>query len=232
MTRTGTQAGKPAGRGSVRITGTGTSAGGDFDKVAVTGEAVIQGELRCDRFTCVGTCSVEGGVSAKRLRLLGEARVEGKLEGGELRLTGSVDARGGASAARIVVLGELKSGGDVEADKLRARGVFAIDGLLNCEETELILYGRSRIRELGGGRIRVRRRGFRPLKVWFQVAGPEELTAKTIEGDDVYLEHTQADVVRGKRIELGPGCRIGRVEYSETFLRHKTAEVGEARKAE
>jgi cytoskeletal protein CcmA (bactofilin family) len=220
----------PSGRGSVRITGTGTSAGGDFDKVAITGEGVIQGDLRCDRFTCTGTCSVEGGLSAKRLRLLGEACVEGKLEGNELRMTGSVEARGGASAGRIVVRGELKAGGDVEADKLHARGVFAIDGLLGGEETELILYGQSRIRELGGGRIRVRRRGFRPLKAWFKGAGPEELTAKTIEGDDLYLEYTIADVVRGKRIELGPGCRIGRAEYSESLLRHKDAQVGEARK--
>lgn len=38
-----------------------------------------------------------------------------------------------------------------------------------------------------------------------------------IEGDDVDLEYTQADVVRGRRVRIGEGCSIGRVEYSESL---------------
>ena len=37
------------------------------------------------------------------------------------------------------------------------------------------------------------------------------------EGDDVVLEYTQADVVRGRRVRIGEGCSIGRVEYSESL---------------
>ena len=38
-----------------------------------------------------------------------------------------------------------------------------------------------------------------------------------IEGDDVDLEYTEADVVRGRRVRIGEGCSIGRVEYSESL---------------
>ena len=41
--------------------------------------------------------------------------------------------------------------------------------------------------------------------------------AGDIEGDDVDLEYTQADVVRGRRVRIGEGCSIGRVEYSESL---------------
>ena len=51
-----------------------------------------------------------------------------------------------------------------------------------------------------------------------------------IEGDDIHLENTIADTVRGKRIAIGPGCRIGTVEYTETLSVHDDAEVKEQRK--
>ena len=37
---------------------------------------------------------------------------------------------------------------------------------------------------------------------------------RTIEGDQVELEYTQAKVVRGKYVRIGAGCEIDRVEYS------------------
>ncbi|MCL6576409.1 hypothetical protein [Kyrpidia sp.] len=40
---------------------------------------------------------------------------------------------------------------------------------------------------------------------------------ETIEGDDIYLENTRARVVRGTRVQIGPGCQIGLLEYSEDF---------------
>ncbi|WP_309122185.1 hypothetical protein [Paenibacillus sp.] len=217
-------------RGNVKITGMGTASGGDFGSVRITGEAMIQGEMRCERFACIGTCSVEGGLSAKRLRLLGEAALEGALTADDLRLTGRIEAKGGIRARTMVVRGEVSTEGDLETDRLNARGAFDIGGLLNAGQADIRLYGSSRAQDIGGGTISVRRRGFRALKPWFTGSGAPELVAQTIEGDDIYLEHTRADVVRGKRIELGPGCRIRRAEYTESLRTHKSAEVGEFRK--
>jgi hypothetical protein len=53
------------------------------------------------------------------------------------------------------------------------------------------------------------------------------LTAETIEGDTVDLEATEAQVVRGKVVRIGPGCRIGWVEYTDSLEVHPEAEVGE-----
>jgi cytoskeletal protein CcmA (bactofilin family) len=54
----------------------------------------------------------------------------------------------------------------------------------------------------------------------------KELTADIIEGDDVYLENTQAKVVRGNNIELGPDCEIELVEYKDSFKQDEKADVG------
>ena len=59
----------------------------------------------------------------------------------------------------------------------------------------------------------------------FSGRGTAELRATLIEGDEIHLEDTSADVVRGKRVEIGPGCHIETVEYSEQLDIHPDAEV-------
>ena len=39
----------------------------------------------------------------------------------------------------------------------------------------------------------------------------------TIEGDDIELENVEAEIVRGKYVRIGHGCRIGTVEYGENL---------------
>ena len=56
------------------------------------------------------------------------------------------------------------------------------------------------------------------------------LEAELIEGDEIYLENTRADVVRGKQIEIGPHCKIGLIEYSESLKVHDNSDVGQQTK--
>ena len=53
------------------------------------------------------------------------------------------------------------------------------------------------------------------------------LLHKASDSTVVKLEYTQADVVRGRRVRIGEGCSIGRVEYSES-LDALPGTVGEA----
>lgn len=82
-------------------------------------------------------------------------------------------------------------------------------------------YDRSRVKEIGGTSITVRRKpGFLKRK-----AGA--LSAELIEGDAIYLEYTEADIVRGKHVEIGPGCKIGKIEYQTSCKSHEKSTVQE-----
>ena len=52
-----------------------------------------------------------------------------------------------------------------------------------------------------------------------------DVQANLIEGDEIYLENTRADVVRGKQIEIGPNCKIKLIEYSESLKVHDDSDV-------
>jgi hypothetical protein len=49
------------------------------------------------------------------------------------------------------------------------------------------------------------------------------------KGDDIYLENTKADFVRGNHVKISPGYEIGIVEYSGTY-EYKSESVVKANK--
>ena len=53
-----------------------------------------------------------------------------------------------------------------------------------------------------------------------------------IEGDNIYIEYTQAKIVRGNTIVIGPGCNIELVEYKNNYTKDKESTVIENRKVE
>ncbi|WP_052475838.1 hypothetical protein [Cohnella kolymensis] len=88
------------------------------------------------------------------------------------------------------------------------------------------LYRDCHAKEIGGGKINVRKAStLNPFNLFFKPSAYAQLFASVIEGDEVYLENTKADIVRGNRVTIGKGCDIGIVEYKEDFKQLKGAAV-------
>lgn len=171
------------------VTGQSTIHGGTYRRVGITGEAVINDTLTCER----------------------------------MKLTGRLDASGDLHADEIKVLGELSVKGNCSSESIQVRGTIAVEGLLNTGNLEIRLYGPSKAKEIGGSVIRVKKnlRGLAKYK---------HLTVDTLEGDDIRVEYTRAKIVRGKHVEIGPGCDIEMVEYKENYSVSRKANVKEFRK--
>lgn len=240
---------------SVSIAGAGTIAGGTYDHVTIAGAGKVTGDVVAQEIRIAGAGRIEGRAEAREIvtagsaafggdliademKVSGQARVEGHVKVKELKCSGSLRAERGISGEYIKVSGQLRAGGDVESEIFKASGGFEIEGLLSADKMEIEIAGPCRAREIGGETISVRRAGWREkglldglVRIRILIGrGAPELSATQIEGDDVTLEDTIADVVRGKRIEIGPGSRIGRVEYAESLRVHQDAEVREKAK--
>jgi len=240
-------------KGSVSLSGAGAVAGGSYSKVSISGAGRVNGDLvaeeltmsgagkvngRCEvvRLRVSGTGRFDGTVTADEMKVSGVARVEGDANAKELKCSGTFRASGNISSEYIKVSGSIAVGGDVEAEIFRASGGFDVGGLLSADRIEVHPGGRCRAREIGGARIDIRHHGpersslldniLRALRT--TLGG--EVDAGTIEGDEIYLESTRADIVRGKEIHIGPGCKIGLVEYTESLSVDEEAEVTEQRK--
>lgn len=208
--------------GDLIINGQSSAAGGKYNAVVINGEGKIEGDLDCINLKINGKCSMNGNVKADSVNVNGEASIKGDLEAEKAKIHGTIDIDGNLSVDKAEMYGIISVGGDCNAEIFKIKGTFTIEGLLNAGKLELSLYESSRAREIGGEKITVKRIG--GLKG--MIMSGKELTVETIEGDDVYLENTNAKIVRGNNIELGPGCEIELVEYKDSFKQDEKAEVG------
>ena len=237
-------------RKSVSVSGAGVIAGGSYSRVFISGAGKVNGDLvaeelkmsgagrvngRCEvvHLTVSGTGKFEKGVTADEMRVSGVVKVDGPVKVKELKCSGTFHASESISAEYIKVSGQLHVGGDVEAEIFRASGGFDIRGLLSADRIEIQPGGRCRVQEIGGARIDIRRYGSKDhanlldsLLRALSNAWGGEVEATLIEGDEIYLENTRADVVRGKQIQIGPNCKIKLIEYSESLKVHDDSEVG------
>ncbi|GIM46589.1 hypothetical protein DNHGIG_21380 [Collibacillus ludicampi] len=236
-------------RYDLTITGNGSSFGGVFKNVKIVGDAKIDSDLDCLVFKSTGTTEITGNMKSTSCHIIGEMYLKGNLETGEAKITGTMDIEGNVKTKKMKSNGEIRirgglAGEDVnleglftikgncEAENLHMKGVFTIDGLLNAGSVELKTHSECRIKEIGGEKIDIRRG---TGSVWKRLLGtfylPSDffegvLHVDTIEGDDIYVEHTMAKVIRGTNVMIGPGCSIGHVEYTNRFQKTDDSNIG------
>jgi len=235
--------------GDLKISGTGTSSGGVYNNVSISGSGEISSDIECDKFTISGSGHLGGSLKAKAITISGSAKIDGnaeckerlkisgssKLGGdvkcGEFKVSGDSHISKSLSADHVYISGSVKISGDCNAEEFTTEGGFNIGGLLNAGVIDLHLHPwGSRAKEIGGERIYVKRSIYGRFLKAFIFHNKYSLETGTIEGDDIYLEGTKAQVVRGTNIKIGEGCEIDLVEYTGTFEQTSDTVVKENRK--
>ena len=202
---------------------------GDF---RISGSGRIEGDVKAGDCVISGSGAVTGALSAQSLQVSGSVRVDGGITTKEqAHISGSANVNGALRARTLKTSGSLRVGNGIECETLTSSGVLNVDGLINAGTADISLAGQSRLDEIGGEHITVRRRpglnlnvlGF-SLSLGLMLG---QLTATTIEANVIELEATRANVVRGTDVTIGAGCEIDRVEYSGTLSINDNAMVRE-----
>jgi cytoskeletal protein CcmA (bactofilin family) len=240
------------GKGDLKIVGTGSAPGGEYNSVKINGTGRIIGDISCVEFRINGSGNVDGNLTADDCKINGSGTVDGNIKAKQFKVSGSGQIRGTVSGDNMVISGSLTIGEslnmqkvkiegsakvahDCNAENFNSDGSFEINGLLNADEVNIKLYhSKSKVREIGGERIRVTTgpsEGFNVLKTIFTLGMYNPiLEAETIEGDEIYLENTTAKVVRGTNVTIGRGCSIELVEYKGVFQQTGDGKVREEKK--
>ena len=235
----------------MKISGSSTMPGGEYERVSISGAGKIKGDLRCASLHCSGAAKIQGDVDCTgEIRSSGAGKIEGsaqceslsssgafsvgagltvqtlvagsgslqvaeQLTADEIRSTGSLDA-GCIHCRAFSCSGFCKVSGDLEAETAVLTGAAEIGGLLNAETVEISANRAVRISAVGGSSIRILRKDAASFLGLFRT-GSGCAKIGSIEGDEIELEAVEAEIVRGRNVRIGEGCRIGCVEYSGTL---------------
>ncbi|WP_314588984.1 polymer-forming cytoskeletal protein [Paenibacillus terrigena] len=211
--------------GDIRINGIASSNGGSFRQVSIDGMGTIHGDVTCMEISCNGTSKVEGNLRSERASINGIAKIKGAAHADQLRIDGKVTIQGKLTGEDIQVNGHIKIHGNCEAERFESNGIFIIQGMLNADIIEITAQGGCSAHEIVGEQITIKHAGSQFMTKLLGVFMNTHVTATTIEGDYISLEHATATVVRGGRISIGPDCIIERVEYKDELHIHPSSKV-------
>ncbi|MCH3963754.1 MAG: polymer-forming cytoskeletal protein [Clostridium sp.] len=187
--------------------------------IKFSGSGRIKGNIKSDRIDISGSMKVEGNIEkADEFKASGSSSVSEDAKIAKMKISGSSSVGGNLYAEEVEISGGINVKGDCESENFKAHGFIRIGGLLNAGQINMVLHGKSVAREIGGENINIRMSAFDESIVGKLLRSAffykKELVVESIEGDDIYLEGTTADIVRGKNITIGRECNINRVEYS------------------
>lgn len=217
---------------NLKIVGESISNGGLFQQVKVTGEAEINGDIDCLSFKCTGNAVVNGDMRSNTLKAMGDLKIKGSLDIAKARLTGDMEVQGGIRGEEVNLYGNCTASSGIQAERFHVKGGIQLTGMLNAERIKIRLIGPSNADEIVGSHIEIGAHRSQKWKLWTKLNGIPALTAGVIEGDIIRLENTTAEIVRGREVIIGSGCRIGLVEYSRTFQQDPTSEVTDVNRTE
>lgn len=213
----------------LKICGQGSSGGGKFRDVVIKGSGQIRGDVECNNYEVYGSGDIKGNLIAEKVQVKGQAKFEGEIKTSELKVQGETDFKGDIFADEASVTGSMRTSGDLNAEICEIEGGFDIGGLLNVDLLELTMYWPCKVKEIGGTKIKINndnKFSFLGIKnIIMPHSTKRILEVDTIEADEIYLESTHAKVVRGKKIILGPECRIDLIEYEDSFQDHEKSIV-------
>jgi cytoskeletal protein CcmA (bactofilin family) len=228
----------------ININGEAVIAGDvDCNTIKIRGNGHIKGGIKSEKMSVLGHGSFEGTGDIYELSILGEAKIKGKTMITKAKILGQCDIDdntviddnkvygtlkidGNYRGITAKIKGDLTVSGDAEVEQFISDGSFSIKGLLNGEEIIINPFiSRSYAKEIGGERITVKKKKELSFSLPFTKSGG--LEADVIEGNDIYLEDTTAKIVRGDNVEIGPNCKIEKVEYTGEYVVNGISQVGE-----
>lgn len=212
------------------VNGVSNASGGKYGNVKIDGVGKVHGDVEGETFKVNGVIRINGSVKAEQFECDGKLTIGGPLNAERMRFNGLVDVKGGVAGDLMELNGMLTAKGDCECESVQGEGAFTIAGLLSAGTLNVKLHGRSSAAEIGVEKLVVRpasKSVWSKMWIWLFPKYNPELSAVSIEGDDIDVESTKAQVVRGNRIVVGKGCAIGRVEFKNELIVHPGATVGE-----
>ena len=139
----------------MRISGSSTMPGGEYDRVSISGSGTVQGDLRCQSLSCSGSARVQGDVDcAGEVRSSGSSKVTGSITCESLSCSGAVKCEGSIlsrglihSSGAMKVSGSLEGGevdvsggleaADIRCQELRCSGAMNVSGGVEAEAVRI-----------------------------------------------------------------------------------------------
>ncbi|RXK17651.1 hypothetical protein [Macrococcus sp. DPC7161] len=211
-----------------------TLESGIYEKVTVNANSDTNGSIELNEIMIEpsGIFTVNGKLNAPFVEVKGQLHITDTLETQTLNVAkdaslkvekqtvgNTLHNKGKASFETDVFIPEITNDAELYIDGLtdtksfKSTGLIEVHQMLTAEKINITLGSASYIKAMKAQKIDVK--ADRELLVFKD--DDHKLTSKEIIGNDITLENTVCDVVRGKNVKILNNCMIKTIEYSESY---------------
>lgn len=181
----------------------------ESDNITVSGYAAFRNFTTCDRIEVSGKADCTGRLLTETAKVTGELSVTGKATADVLVVEGKTELKSRFSCGRILVRKEgfLGCSGKMKVDRLTVNGTIQCDTGVSCRSAEILSCEKSFAGEIVADTVKV---SYVPSVFKPGIKdGDYILVAPFIDGDEVFLEYTDAACVYCHDAVIGRGTRVG-----------------------
>lgn len=106
----------------LKISGSGTTGGGEFEGVYISGSGKVNGDVKCKEFKISGSGNIIGSVYTDDFKISGSGKIEGNLKCTNGRISGSGGILGNLTAEEFKISGSGKVNGNSNCQWLKISG--------------------------------------------------------------------------------------------------------------
>lgn len=218
---------------------------GVYGKISSAGDLRIVGKIKAEKIKSAGDLTANEEVEVENMTIFGDGLFKKLVKGLKVSTFGDLESLSTVEVKELSVYGEVKGkifntekftvNGDIDAadeinsDFLEINGTVKAVGSMNIGSGNFNLMGNSKVNEIFCQDLKVNagKSSYTGILSGLISQNHGKLFAELIEGDEIFLENTICDVVRGKNIQIGRGSKIRRVEYQNTLKIYENGEVTE-----
>ena len=218
---------------SISLDGVGSSGGGKFEDINISGVYSLKGDIICNKLDVSGVLKNSKNIQCEEFKVSGVLKRSESLQAQSINVSGVATIGKNIKSQKIFGEGYIKVKEEIESEKIDLQGNIICEWLINCEDFYLFTEGESKIGEIGATNIEIC--GGEKSRNIFNIFIPKRIKnnhayIKVIEGDNIKLSNCDVDIVRGKNIVIGENCKINKVEYSESIDINELSKVDDINK--
>ncbi|MDT3428897.1 cytoskeletal protein CcmA (bactofilin family) [Paenibacillus forsythiae] len=188
--------------------------GADGIPLKVKGSLIKKEDVHRSFVEVIGYLRVTGNMTTSKLKVLGDCSIRNHCQAMQVENLGSLRVQS-LQADRVSSSGYLSVSQKAVVDSFQAKGAVRIDNLIATESIDISLSSVCQVGTMKAYRSITVRPSSRAFNYFMRPFS--KLRCEMVQAVNVTLYRTEAKLVCGEEIIIGPGCTIREVRYSKSF---------------
>lgn len=193
------------------------------DEITIKGFSKYQRDLNVKSINIIGSGQFDGRIFTESFENYGTTKVKNVCEAKKITNLGHCGFQS-IECKNIYSSGSLYVDQSIVTEEFHSKGAVHIKNALTAQNVLINITAPSHIGKIIGSKtVKIATHSLSNFNILY--LNRKKLVCNSIEGTHIKVKHTEADIIIGEEIDIGPGCYIKEVRYSKKLKINSNSKV-------